>query len=352
LPTVQVADFHKAIAQAQGPRFLLLGNGFSIAWDSGRFSYGSLYEKADFAKLSPSAKAAFDCLGTQDFELVMRQLDRSASLLELYDPSRRQAIRTLRSDAAGLRDLLVETLAGTHPGRPSDVGKLQYQACRLFLAHFKSIYTLNYDLLLYWTLMQDDEGLPECPMCDGFGADPDDPEADWVIWDSRSSSAACDVHYLHGALHLFDAADSVRKYTWGRTGVPLVEQVRSSLADNMFPIFVSEDSSENKMEKIFHNAFLHRAMRSLESIGGSKSGPSSLFCFGFAFSDNDRHVLRAIARNKIRTLWVGLFGKPDSAANRRVVAAARRVQQLRADLNPKYELDVRFFSSQSAKVWG
>lgn len=61
--------------------------------------------------------------------------------------------------------LLVQAIAGRHPERPSDITEDQYKACRAFLAHFVGesrekhkgqVYTLNYDLLLYWTLLYDE----------------------------------------------------------------------------------------------------------------------------------------------------------------------------------------------------
>lgn len=60
-------------AQRYSKRHLLLGNGFSIACRPQIFLYGKLYENADFSKLSPTAKLAFEALGTQDFERVEQE---------------------------------------------------------------------------------------------------------------------------------------------------------------------------------------------------------------------------------------------------------------------------------------
>jgi hypothetical protein len=60
-----ILAFEAAIEEAQrySKRHLLLGNGFSIALRPNIFQYGKLYEQADFSKLSPTAKLAFEALG-------------------------------------------------------------------------------------------------------------------------------------------------------------------------------------------------------------------------------------------------------------------------------------------------
>src|SRR5436853_7861187 len=68
-----------------GKRHLLLGNGFSIALKSDIFSYGSLYENADFSQ-SPHIPRLFEALGTQDFEIVIRHLQSAARVLIIYRP--------------------------------------------------------------------------------------------------------------------------------------------------------------------------------------------------------------------------------------------------------------------------
>ncbi|MFG0245393.1 MAG: DUF4917 family protein [Phycisphaerales bacterium JB052] len=342
----QLPSLHEALADASGARRLLLGNGFSIAWNSDIFSYGSLYDRADFSQVSPSAAQAFEALGTRDFETVMRRLNEAALLLEIYSPNETGLIQTLRADADGLRDLLVQTIADNHPARPNEVSAEQYAACRAFLAPFETVYTLNYDLLLYWTIMQDAEGLPDAPKNDGFDYDPDEPDAPWVTWDSQASSQRQKLFYVHGALHVYDAGASVQKYTWSRSGDALIDQIRSALEDRKFPLFVAEDSAANKMNKIIHHGYLHKAIRSLESQNGS------LVTFGFGFGDNDGHVLRAIAKSTIRKILVGLYGDPTSKENLAIQASAKALQADRPNWRSRSDLEVTFFDAASARVWG
>ena len=82
--------FHQAIEEAQrfNKRHLLLGNGFSIACRPKIFTYGRLYEQANFGNISPTAKLAFEALGTQDFERAIKALRDAARILQAYGPPR------------------------------------------------------------------------------------------------------------------------------------------------------------------------------------------------------------------------------------------------------------------------
>ena len=119
-------------------------------------SYEALYKQADFENLSPGAREAFSALGTTDFEMVIKALRQTALLARVYVPDRPELMTSLIQDAKGLRDVLVNTIARNHPARPQEIAPHRYQACRTFLDSFECIYTLNYDLLLYWALMQDE----------------------------------------------------------------------------------------------------------------------------------------------------------------------------------------------------
>jgi hypothetical protein len=134
-------------------KHLLLGNGFSISLKPDIFSYGSLYENADFSA-APHVPSLFDALGTNDFEIVINYLQKAAKVVEVYRPKLIRLAASLRRDAEVIKDALVAAVARRHPDRPYDITANQYAACRVFLNHFDHIFTLNYDVLLYWTLMQ------------------------------------------------------------------------------------------------------------------------------------------------------------------------------------------------------
>src|SRR5258708_5291949 len=153
-----ILTFDQALekAKAYNRCHLLTGNGFSIACRPDIFVYGKLFEQADFSRLSPSAHQAFGALNTTDFERVIKALRDATKLVHLYtgDPVAQQK---MQEDADGLREVLVRTIASNHPEMPSDLAEAEYVACRKFLDHFDTVYTLNYDLLLYWAMMHTPE---------------------------------------------------------------------------------------------------------------------------------------------------------------------------------------------------
>lgn len=336
-----MTTFAEALTASENRRpHLLLGNGFSRALRNDIFAYDALFDRADFAGLSPEARQSFDVLGTRDFEAVMRALRSAAALLSVYEPGNSGRAQRLRTDADALRDLLVRTIASNHPDRPAEVAPEAYVACRRFLANFDHIYTLNYDLLLYWTLMQQ-ELEPEVAFDDGFRT-PDEGPEDYVTWDVEKTDQQ-NVFYLHGALHIFDAGAEIQKYTWINTGVPLIDQIREAFERNFYPLFVAEGESDGKLARIRHSDFLARAYRSFAKIAGS------LFIYGHSMAPNDEHIVRLIEKSRIRQLFIGLYGDSESPDNRRIRTRAGALAASRARTRP---LEVAFFDAGSVRVWG
>jgi hypothetical protein len=334
--------FNDALTRANEIRRpnLLLGNGFSIACRSDIFQYGRLFERADFKDLEDTARAAFAALETTDFEIVMRALRQAARLADVYAHEQPDLAERLRRDADGLREVLASAIASSHPDRPADIEPEKYSACRTFLGEFKSIYTLNYDLLLYWALMQS-EVEPETGSDDGFRQPEDGPE-DYVTWEVDRTDSQ-NIHYLHGALHVFDAGAEVQKYTWCNTGLALIDQIRAALAADKFPLFVAEGSADEKLARIQHSGFLNRSYRSFAKIGGP------LFIFGHSLAENDEHILHLIDKGKMNPIFVGLYGDPKSKANQAIISRAEQIPDRRSTRRPA---TIQFFDAQSATVWG
>lgn len=336
-------------------RHLLLGNGFSIACRPKIFTYGSLFEQADFSS-APRLPAVFEAVGTTDFEHVIKMLEDASRVVPVYSSEAVEAAKQMAVDAEALKDILIQTVANNHPNIPNEITDEQFWACRRFLSHFLGdankdgkVYTLNYDLLLYWTLMHDDMGFDgpiDLAANDGFGRD-EDTEPEYVNWMGESSAHGQRVHYLHGALHLFDAGAELQKYTWVNTGKPLLEQAREAMGADKFPLFVAEGKSNQKLAKIKHSAYLHHSYKSFSAQMAQRN--DALFIFGHSLAENDQHILKKIARGKIGQIYVGLYGDPESLANKQIRSAATALAHLRDD---KLQLEVAFFDAASAQVWG
>ena len=119
----------------------------------------------------------------------------------------------MNKDMLAIREALAATIAESHPDRPHDVTVDEYRACKTFLSNFECIYTLNYDLLLYWTVMQD-EIEPEVKHDDGFRT-PYTGVAEYVTWEVQNTKKQ-NTYYLHGECTFLTLEPSYRN-THGRT---------------------------------------------------------------------------------------------------------------------------------------
>ena len=174
----------------------------------------------------------FDALGTHDFEIVIRHLITTATVLKVYKPELEALCGDLQNDVNIIKEALVSAIAKRHPDRPYNITNEQYIACRKFLSLFDHIFTLNYDVLLYWALMQDEVDEVRLRPDDGFRHPEDDPDLPYVSWQQAQNAS---VHYLHGALHLFDQETEIIKYTWSKTDKAIVDQIREALDEDKYP---------------------------------------------------------------------------------------------------------------------
>lgn len=289
-------------------------------------------------------------------------LNHAGVTLPYYLPSELDARKRIQEHANNLKGVLVSTIAEHHPEYPSKIAIEKFSACRRFLANFihpdvkGRVYTLNYDLLLYWAVLHseaDGETPIDLTVNDGFGRD--GAESDYVIWVNEGRTQDQRIYYLHGAVHLFDNGPELEKYTWQDKGRPLIEQAREALGKNKFPLFVAEGSSAHKLERIRHHPYLHHAYKSFIECtkeGGRKATiPKPLFIYGHSFAESDKHVLSRISKGSVRNLYVSLFGEPASETNQAVVKQALAIKSQR-QLGGRADFDITFFSAESAEVWG
>lgn len=324
---------------------LLLGNGFSIGCDS-VFTYGSLYDVAVAAGLSERAQRIFDRLGTNNFEGVMRLLDDSHFVASTYElvPSNSSA---MLDDLETVKHSLVEAVARSHLAHTGEVPDEKKASAVAFINGYQSVFTTNYDLLLYWVNMA---AGARPPFGDGFREDENDPDAPSLVF-SENLGRDRGIFYLHGGLHLYSDHGALRKHSWRRSGRPLMELILEAFSRGGYPLFVAEGTPEKKLEQIRRNSYLSYALGKFGRI------ESPLVVYGHALGPSDGHIADAIVNNeKIKAFYVGLFGDPDSEANAATKHCANdiadRWAQKAAGLPRKYDLDVFFYDSASVMCWG
>jgi hypothetical protein len=182
----KIIPFEEAMKAANKNCSLMIANGFSIKY----FKYANLLEKAGLDGGSP-LRRLFDALSTVDFEIVIRALEDAALVERTYNKEKRA--RSLSSEADKLRRTLVHAVRVTHPGHREDIAD-EIPACIGFLSQFDTIFTLNYDLLLYWVILEDTKRFQ-----DGFG-----------LAEDRNGFRWPRLPAPYGALHGFRARSKVR----------------------------------------------------------------------------------------------------------------------------------------------
>lgn len=121
--------------------------------------------------------------------------------------------------SAQLKTSLLDAVKAIYPEHVFKFPEEQSKSCARFLKLFLdtngSIYSTNYDLLLYWVLMRNSV----VKHVNGCGREPLDPsdeivppeEQEWsdLTWGKHLDKQ--NVHYLRGALPFFDSVVSVPK---------------------------------------------------------------------------------------------------------------------------------------------
>lgn len=353
-----ITDFDKALAQARqsgGKIQLLLGNGFSIACHSS-FKYGTLFEQARKRGLPRHLGELLERY-TNNFEDVLKYLDEGIFLAGHYRLKKdKRTTRDMAKDYMKLKDTLIKTISDNHPDFPSKIPDKRFESCIKFLRNFDAVFTVNYDLLLYWASLHinEKEG-EEFPFSDGFGRDEDADDPDCSFSYSTMSSKPY-LFFLHGALHLYTRDGHVWKRVWNTTGIPIIQRVREAFKDKGYPLVVTEGKSVDKLEKIESSSYLSQAYRKFKNLQGH------LFIFGHSLSDQDNHILDAVIcseKLKLGHVWIGIYGNPGSAHNQKIIEKAAFLRIKREERIPKKvkskgegELNICFFNSDSARVWG
>ena len=252
----------------------------------------------------------------------------SADVLEAYGGDL-TLIDQIRGDTEVLKESLIQVITNCHPNLPSRVSDEEYELARHFLYEFKKIFSLNYDLLMYWARNKSDIEPEAFLTDDGFRW----PET----WCAYRGDVTQQVYFLHGALHLYDNGTAIKKHAYNNDAeITIVEQVRSNLRENKFPLFVSEPTYFKKAERIKHNPYLDYCFRQLKQLNGD------LFIYGHSFDESDKHIFDELKNSDVNRFYVSIYGDENSGQNQRTIANARTF------LAPK---DIVFFNAASAPIW-
>lgn len=319
-----VISFQDAIKATAGEdKALLIGNGFSAQY----FNYANLLAEAQLEEGSP-IKALFDELGTVDFEAVIRALEDATIVERAYGNAGHAA--ELEADAQKVREALVTAVNATHPSHRDDL-VFQYESAATFLKHFGKVFSLNYDLLLYWV------NLEKRLLKDGFGLGHDVAEGRFK--GPFLEHAYCHIFNLHGGLHLFQN-ETGEVYKALNHGDGVIANITHEIAHKgRLPLYVAEGTSTSKLRKINSVEYLRHCYRTLQETIGT------VFVFGHSADANDAHIYHAIFGSKAKRVYFGVF-QPSAEKVTALDAELAKYKKLGGD-----DVPYSFFDSETAHVW-
>jgi hypothetical protein len=324
-------------------RGLLIGNGASVAlWPL--FRYRSLLEMAcDASKPDHLLQREIDLFSefeTQNFESVLSSIITAGRIWSIYEKPKHD-IDDLRQSYQRVRKSLIRSVKEVHIPFDKVTEELK-RSLRDIYCKYAYVYSTNYDLLLYWSMMDDKSQFKDFV----WGRDLDHERnyfdlADTDLWDERNPVTK--VLFIHGALHLYKDGDarSFKKLT-GEDG-NLLDLF--DVQGDAIPLFISEGKSKNKLSAITRNDYLSFCYQRFAKHRGS------LVIFGHSLTPEvDQHLIDAIRKWKRYDQRRKQFQRvPD----RRVVAVSvlpdgdsDRIIQFKSRLGKAFaDYEVSFFDS-------
>jgi len=317
------------IAQNYQRGTILLGNGASMAV-SRSFGYGSLLEHAQHeGLLEGDVGRLFEFFETTDFELILRVVWQASNVnksLAIADEGTHQAY-------VRVRDCLIQAVRNVHPEHHEITEYLPHMY--EFLRGFDTVLSLNYDLLVYWTVMyglgvQDGHLFKDCFINGEF-------DDDWgrfrKVFREKVNTL---VFYPHGSLAL--CRNNVeQEFKIHSAGAGLLESILQEWRSERFvPLFVSEGTMKQKIASIQNSYYLSTVYREVLT-----SPRQTLTLFGWGLGEHDRHLLKRMRGTGIQRVAVSVFRGDQPYCN-------MAYQVIQDDLGP---VEVEFFDSESPGCW-
>lgn len=262
---------------------LLLGNGFSCnIW--GNYSYTSLLNYSQENMIEPILKKSvlkiFSNLDTTNFEDVLKALLTTAIVKESLGEDTTEVLELYEN----VRNNLFNTVYSTH----IPFYKLKKDILGKELTNFRKVFTTCYDLIPYWSVYNT---ISHSRQRDFF----------WnqSLFNSRNveifkPSQVTAFYYLHGALHLkTNLAGETHKVLGASDNLPTIDSYEFRKLSTSLPLFITEGTSEYKLNKIESNGYLKFCYTELSKI---KDG---LVVIGQGLDPiYDQHLVDSILGNK------------------------------------------------------
>ncbi|GAA6167547.1 DUF4917 family protein [Sessilibacter corallicola] len=310
---------------------VLLGNGASISVDP-NFHYTSLMDHAVKGDLlTTDVKSIFNFFFTDDFELILRILWQATNVnksLKINDSKTEEAYNHVR-------DCLITAVTNRH----SEYDNISCQLPKIynFLKQFDTIISLNYDLIIYWTIMYGNSidkkhAFKDCFVDSKF-------DDDWQKFRNPiGQQSSCSlVFYPHGNL-IFARSKFEDEIKISSNGSAILEKILTKWEQgNNVPIIVSEGTKEQKIKSIQSSYYLNTVFREVLT-----NLSNNLVIYGWSIGEYDEHIIQRIAKSEISKIAISVFENNQTYCN--------RVNQLVKNEFGS-ECKIVFFNSESLGCW-
>jgi hypothetical protein len=316
------------IAQEHDWGGLLIGNGASlVVWD--KFKYGSLFNTARTSntlhRLGLKDLEIFKKFNTENFEEILDRLSTTETVNGIFGvgPS------NVQGHYSNIQYALLEAVYHVHP--PDTVKERNshvFKVIRGVLRNYDFVFSTNYDLLTYWSIMSqhNGRGFKDYFWNQGGFFNPENV----LIRDNPTR-----VLYLHGGIHLARLANGQtlkRCCTWEDGS--LQKSLWKPREDGAIPLFITEGTSRDKEKAINRSDYLTFALDKL------KKYKNPLVVFGHSLGESDDHLASAI--QQWGEIPIAFSMRPDS-----IITIRRKKAYLRSRFP---EAELYFFDSTSHPI--
>lgn len=319
----EIKDFSELHNPDELLQNLLIGNGFSI-WFSDRFKYHTLLEKC--TGLEPADMALFERLETSNFEYVLNALNNARDVDDLYGIKHSHDQSYER-----IKDSLIEVIRKVHMDY-ADINGHKFERAMSLLKKSTNIFTTNYDMLLYWTILKINDDLKRDRMFGDLFFN--QPKSNGLHFSEEfKKNKERWIFYLHGALHLYTKGGLVKKMNSGNSS-NLLGSLERNIDEGHPPLFVSEGDWKLKQKQVALNPYLRYCMKCLKTLKGS------LTIFGHSLDRSaDKHIIKTICDSEVDKIIYGMYcGDKDGKS------IDEEIARIRKDFENK---EVEFFDSDS-----
>jgi hypothetical protein len=226
-----------------------------------------------------------------------------------------------------------------------------FEICSENIGLFDYIFTLNYDLILYWLVLIYNNKHNRQKFRDGMSGSVSNAVNSKNLKKWSCTNNTYNVYFLHGAVHLIEDQQTrdTLKVVRNNALKTLQQLIKALLNDysNFNNLIVLEGSDKDKKVNIYHNEYLKEGLMRL----GRKKGDLVIYGCSLIREDgslnNDEHVWNTIISNPdIKTIYIGIYTLDENdftSKSKKIISALTEGRS-----NPP---TINFFTTASNDIW-